>query len=265
MKNLDGKLLSIKQKGFTIVELMIAGTLGIILIAGVIQLFTGSNRSFSMQEELAKIQENGRFALILLENEIQKGGWVDNFNLDPPNAINLTNSSDGLTDSIAIAYATVIDGVANRDCNGALVADGRIENRFYVGGANGDELLCQGNGGGAAQPLISGVTNFQVLYGVETNTACPDAVVNQYITKTDAVAAGNSVILVSVRVSLLLSSDKNVRPAVKVDTHQLLDTAWPTADRLAHRLFQQTISMPNSIYNTIGNPQMAIDCLRRGL
>lgn len=261
MNVINKQLPNNKHKGFTIVELLIAGTLGLLLIGGVIQLFTGSNRIYSMQEQLADIQEDGRFALIFLKEELQKGGWAEDPWAARPDAINLANSSDGVTDSVAVAYSVTPGGPESFDCNGSAVATGSIENRFYVGGANGDELLCQGNGGGAAQPLINGVTNFQVLYGVETDTACPDGVVNSYLTHDQFVAAGASVLLISVRVALLLSSEEDVIASDKLIDHQLLDTSVPTNDKLAHRLFQQTVFMPNGIYLTISAPSAVMNCM----
>ena len=245
------------QGGFTIVELMIAGLLGIILTAGVIQLFIGSNRNYSLQDELANVQEDGRFALIFLENEIQRGGWIDDFNREVPPAIDLNNSSDGVSDRIAVSYALPPD---SRDCNGSVVADGLIVNQFFVGGASGEELMCLGNGGGSAQPLIDGVKNFQVLYGVETNGICPDGAVNQYMTHDQINAAGGNLVIVSARVALLLASEDDVLSTAESHTHDLLDTQMTTNDKLAYRTFQQTIYMPNAIYATAGNPEMAITC-----
>lgn len=243
-----------RQSGFTIVELMIAGLLGIILTAGVIQLFIGSNRNFSLQDELANVQEDGRFAMIFLENELQKGGWIDDFNRQVPPAVDLNTSSDGITDSIAVSYALPADST---DCNGATVGDGVIVNRFYVAS---NQLLCQGNGGGAAQPLIDGVENFQVLYGVETNGVCPDGAVNQYMTRDQINSAGGNLVIVSARVALLLASNGDVLDQAESLTHDLLDIQVPTTDRRAYRTFQQTIFMPNAIYATAGNPEMAINC-----
>jgi len=250
-----------RQQGFTIVELLIAGVLGLLLLAGVVQLFVGSNKNYSLQGQLADIQEDGRFALMFLKEELQQGGWAENPWANRPGAINMANSSDGVTDSVAVAYSVAAGGVNSFDCNGSAVATGQIENRFFVGGANGDELLCQGNGGGAAQPLINGVTNFQVLYGVESDAACPDGVINGYLTHDQFVAAGASVLLVSVRVALLLSSEEDVLPADESKDHQLLDTSVNTNDKLAHRLFQQTIYMPNGIFLTISDPSSVMDCM----
>lgn len=253
--------MSTKQSGFTIVELMIAGLLGILLTAGIIQLFVGSNRNYSLQNELANIQEDGRFAMIFLENEIQQGGWIDDFLQQVPPAVDLALSEDGVTDKVAVSYKVPINGIDNIDCNGAVVATGYITNTFSVGGASGDELLCLGNGGGAAQPLIDGVKDFQVLYGVETSGTCPDGAVNQYMTIDQVNAAGGDLIVVSVRVALLIASEKDVLPTSETHTHDLLDTQLVTNDKLAYRTFQQTIYMPNAIYSTAGNPNNAITCL----
>ena len=247
------------QCGFTIVELMIAGLLGVILTAGVIQLFIGSNQNYSLQEELANIQEDGRFAMIFLENEIQKGSWIDGFNQQIQPAVNMNASSDGVTDSVAVSYTVPVDGVNNLDCNGSVVADGIIVNQFFVGGASGEEFLCLGNGGGVAQPLIDQVKGFQVLYGVETNSDCPDGAVNQYMTRDQIVAAGN-MLVVSVRVALLIASEGDVTNTAESRTHDLLDTQQTTNDRLTYRTFQQTVFMPNAIYATAGNPDMSIRC-----
>ncbi len=255
------QMLPRKQRGFTIVELMIAGVLGILLTAGVIQLFVGSNRNFSLQAELSDIQEDGRFAMIFLENEVQKGGWIDTFNQEVPDAINLTLSTDGATDTLSVSYNMAVNGVDNLDCNGSVVGDGFITNTFSVGGNTGEEFLCLGNGGGVAQPLIDGVKDFQVLYGIETNGVCPDGAVNQYMTRDQVVAAGGNIIIVSVRVALLIASENSVLTTDESKTHTLLDKVLTTNDRLAYRTFQQTIYMPNALYATAGNPDMAITCL----
>ena len=254
------------QSGFTIVEIMIAGTLGIILMAGVIQLFVGSNRNYTLQDELAGIQEDGRFAMIFLENEIQRGGWIDDFNERVPPAVDLALSLDGVSDSVAVSYKVPIDGISNVDCNGANVADGYITNTFSVGGNSGEELMCLGNGTGAvAQPLINGVKNFQVLYGVESNATCPDGAVNQYMTRDQVLAGGSNLVVVSVRVAVLIASGDNVLDESESVTHDLLDTKFTSNDQLAYRTFQQTIYMPNSIFSTAGNPDMAVTCLANNI
>ena len=270
-KMIKNKMLPSRQKAFTLVELMIAGTLGLLLIAGVIQLFVGSNQNFTLQSELADVQEDGRFSLMFLENEIQQAGWYDdNFNFSPDSLTFVDPGIAGRTansDFVTITYQLVGDG-NDRDCNGNTVADGLITNTFYLGGAGGEELLCRGNGGVAGQPLIDGVIDFQVLYGVETNAACPDGAVNQYMTGAQVLAINNAnaslednLIVASVRVALLMASEKDVLAVNEAETHYLLDTVKNTNTKRAYRTFQQTIYMPNAFFSRAGDPAKGPSCL----
>lgn len=52
-----------EQKGMTLIELMIAMLLGLMILTGILQLFINSKDTYRMQEEAARLQENGRFAL----------------------------------------------------------------------------------------------------------------------------------------------------------------------------------------------------------
>lgn len=63
-----------KQKGLTLVELMIAVTLGIFITGGIIQLFVNSKQSYRVQENLSRLQENARFAISFLNHDIRMAG-----------------------------------------------------------------------------------------------------------------------------------------------------------------------------------------------
>jgi type IV pilus assembly protein PilW len=65
-----------QEQGFSLIELMIALVIGLILIAGVLQVFVGSKVTYSMQSGLAKIQENGRFAMSFLARDIRQAGYT---------------------------------------------------------------------------------------------------------------------------------------------------------------------------------------------
>ena len=64
------------QSGFSLVELMIAVTLGLLLMAGVGHIFLGSKQTYRMQEGMSRVQENGRFALEFLSRDIRMAGYV---------------------------------------------------------------------------------------------------------------------------------------------------------------------------------------------
>jgi len=64
-----------RQRGFSIVELMVATAVGLALMAGVTHIYVGSKSTYRVQEGLSRVQENGRFALELLGRKIRMAGY----------------------------------------------------------------------------------------------------------------------------------------------------------------------------------------------
>lgn len=64
------------QRGFSLVELMIAITLGLVLSAAIIQVFLASRASYQVQESLSMIQENARFGMHFMGRELRMAGYV---------------------------------------------------------------------------------------------------------------------------------------------------------------------------------------------
>lgn len=64
-----------QSHGFTLIEIMIAMLIGVLLIAGVLQVFITSKQSYRMQEALSRLQESGRFALDFLDRDIRMTGY----------------------------------------------------------------------------------------------------------------------------------------------------------------------------------------------
>ncbi|MFI8034557.1 PilW family protein [Acinetobacter sp. ABJ_C3_5] len=61
----------IKQAGFTLIELMLSLTLGLIITAAAILLFLAGQKSLSMQQGVADIQDNANFGLNYLTQDIR--------------------------------------------------------------------------------------------------------------------------------------------------------------------------------------------------
>lgn len=64
-----------KQSGLSLVELMIAVVLGLVLVAGVIELFVNNRQVYRVQDAKARMQENGRYAMALLGQHIRDAGY----------------------------------------------------------------------------------------------------------------------------------------------------------------------------------------------
>ena len=64
------------QRGFTMVELMVALLLGLVLIGGVINVFLTSGQTLRVNQNLSRVHENARFAIEMFSREIREAGMV---------------------------------------------------------------------------------------------------------------------------------------------------------------------------------------------
>ena len=62
--------------GFTLVEIMIAVLIGLVLTGGLLQLLASTKQTYRFNEALARTQENGRFALEILNRDIRMAGFT---------------------------------------------------------------------------------------------------------------------------------------------------------------------------------------------
>lgn len=63
------------HRGFTLIELMISLLLGLLLSGAIISVFLEGKNNFIQDDEVARVQENGRYALRLLSREIGMAGF----------------------------------------------------------------------------------------------------------------------------------------------------------------------------------------------
>lgn len=64
-----------RQRGLTLVELLVAMVLGVVLSGGVVAAYLGSKRHYVYEDQVARVQENGRYALQLLRRELAMAGF----------------------------------------------------------------------------------------------------------------------------------------------------------------------------------------------
>jgi type IV pilus assembly protein PilW len=62
-------------RGFSVVELMIALVITLILLGGISQIFLSSKKSFTIQDTLGRLQENGRFAVDMITADLRRAGY----------------------------------------------------------------------------------------------------------------------------------------------------------------------------------------------
>jgi len=185
-QNLANAVARRRQGGMTLVELMVAVTIGLILLAGVIQIFSSSKQLYRVQEATSRLQENGRYAMNLLSREIRMAGFwgcgstgadvevtidmtkPDAANLPSPNSnggIDGADGAGGAPDSITLsgAFGTGI-WVYSHNVSAASL-DVPTGNGLEVGDAI---LICDGSHITYSQ--ISGPTNPSTAGNMVVNT-----------------------------------------------------------------------------------------------
>ena len=173
-----------RQRGITLVELMIAVTLSIVITAGVIQIFISNKRTYQVQEAVSRLQENGRFATEFLADDIRMVGFMgcagqSGGGVSITNNVDLskrTHGSDigydgdveavlsGFTgsDSLeAIFYDGTLTtdlsnmGFTNDGTTGSLVANTVILKIIRGGSCPGADVVAQGTAAGTANVQIA--------------------------------------------------------------------------------------------------------------
>jgi len=174
------------QRGFTLLEIMIAMSIGLFLLGALVTIVQSNKAVFLNQNQLVQLQDSERMAMTLMADVIQSAGYFP----DPTtnsvgstlitsgafaNGQAITGSSNAAApgDTIAVRYMTApLDGILN--CSG-------VPNPNAAGGANilyvnqfsinaSSQLICQVTtaAGSTTYTLVNGVTNLRVYYGVKT-------------------------------------------------------------------------------------------------
>lgn len=134
---------ALKQRGLSLIEVMVAVVISSILILGVTDLFNSSFMSGRSNSELARIQENGRLAMEIIGSDARLAGLqtctTDNWKAKPiEDAVTLGSGQKSLT----LKY---IDPKKCDDVGAAL------QTVTYTFANNGLSKSVDGN---AAQPLL---------------------------------------------------------------------------------------------------------------
>jgi type IV pilus assembly protein PilW len=71
------------QRGISLIELIVSIALGLVLIAGVLQLFMSTKQTYTIQENLSRMQESGRLAVEIMARDLRAAGYFGCFRPDP--------------------------------------------------------------------------------------------------------------------------------------------------------------------------------------
>ncbi len=239
-----------RQRGMTLIELMIAMTISLVIVLAAVAALTVARRGFSTVDAASQLRDSGRFATDLIQRLGVQAGYRDiryasrpclagEPNCPPPPDVTgmdnaLSNSSDPLnsstprtagsvgygSDVLILRYQTselnpgVFAGPADNsmiDCagytgNGAAASrNDRMSSVLHVAVSptTGEPtLMCtyeRPMGTFTVAPIIGGVEDFQVLYGVDgvvPNTAptgATDRVPDRFLRAGQMTVAGDPV------------------------------------------------------------------------
>ena len=82
-ENTNEMIFPLDNRGFTLVEVLIAMTISLLLLSGVYTSFLSQQRVYSAQQEIAIMQQNMRGATFLLQREIRLAGYDPTGNASP--------------------------------------------------------------------------------------------------------------------------------------------------------------------------------------
>jgi type IV pilus assembly protein PilW len=227
------------QAGLTLLEIMISLSLGLLLLTGIGTIYVGSNQTYRVQEQNARIQEAGRYALEVIGRSLRQAGY---WNV-PINATANQTAFTGTPITSATPATTFTvqydgDGATVTDCSGATPA--MITETYDL---NANNLRCTASN--VTSPLISNVEELQFLYGIDTDN---DRSADQY-----TAAPGNWNQVISVRACILIrsqdqgittSGQPNMSCAVALGTAA---TSTAVADTRLRRTFVATFNLRNRV------------------
>ena len=180
------------QRGVTLIELMVAMTLGVIILGSALAMFSANKQSFRFSKALARVQDNGRFAIQSMARDIRMAGYIGCSSRQqvainttaaaiPAASLNLTNALFGYDNGLTVPAGPSWWGGAAADltdhlgqpltrcellAGAAIVANGTCQISDALSVWRGSETaieLAQASVAGAAGTLVVTDANFDTL------------------------------------------------------------------------------------------------------
>lgn len=246
------------QKGFSIVELMVALLLGSLITLAATQLFLVNRQTENLQGGVASIQDQGRFIFDYLSRDLMQAGHSSVTAIEPFvfSGHGGQVGTDG--DRYDVLVLNVEDGM---DCLGGTGFTGI--KKYHVNPAT-KGLICAEyiNDAGTwtavnanSESLIDNVEAFQVLYGLDSDALGDTGYGEADIYVTSSHAESTDYRIVSVRFAILLGSDRPVGAdkTLAPETISVLDRSIGADSGVAlddgriFRVFASTVSLRNQM------------------
>ena len=83
-----------RQAGISMVEILIALVISLFLLGGIVQVYLANKTTYRFTESLARVQENGRFAIEFMVQDLRLAGFFGCAVYDPEDPENIVNNLD---------------------------------------------------------------------------------------------------------------------------------------------------------------------------
>lgn len=249
------------RNGFSIVELMVALLLGSLIAIAATQLFLVNRQTENLQQGIASVQDQGRFAVSYVSRDLMQAGHSLNGSIEP---FVFTGDSDKISEDNTKYDVVVFDVRDGVDCVGNAPYSGL--KKYWV---EDHGLRCTYWKPAEVEPtkvtgtIVDGVEAFQVQYGIDYDAfgASGHGMADVYTNADGArtlLAADPAKRIVSARFALLLSSpgivstDTEFAPA----SMQVLDRTYnhgtgttnvKLQDGRLYRVFSSTVPIRNQM------------------
>lgn len=215
------------------IELLVGIAVGLMVVTAALGTLVLSRTTASAINDQLELQQQANMAMRIMSGQLreantrelvaQGGGTMVVFtampvyNGDPLSLVALRglardaqdNDNFGVAFADAGAPAPTQDCLGNTNLAGGPLDGVRIDNRFYVAA---NRLMCMGtNVATGAQPLVSDVQRFRVLYGIQNNAVVPPTMT--YLTQA-AVPDWTTANVVALELCLELATAQRGAPAV---------------------------------------------------
>jgi type IV pilus assembly protein PilW len=134
--------------GFTLVELMVSMSIGMVLLAAVTTTFMSQTRIYNAQEQINEMQQTARGALDIITREVKMAGYN-------PNGASF----------LGVTYSTTQLMIqADLDSNGAISTSSTANEQITYAYDSANQRITRAVGTGGAQVLAEHITAFTFSY-----------------------------------------------------------------------------------------------------
>jgi type IV pilus assembly protein PilW len=272
-----------KQQGFSLVEIMISLSLGLVISAAVVQIMVSNSVTDKLNRAVASTQESGRYIISRMRSELLMVGLYDTLNPNLNTAVDIAEEesfvrnhpiplpgdfssrlllgskqgADGANDTLVVSLQSA------QDCRGFklgydddeefyvvneyFVSDGKLKCRGFDGRVVRGQKAAVGHNAHAAYTILDDVLAFQVTYGIaDPSSNGGETLPTQYIDASDLASAySNNQQVVSLRMAIAVKGEGDITLDRTLSFKLLNEDSFNAPDKGLYKAFETTVTLRN--------------------